>query len=146
MSCRRLAFLVLLLAFPASAHADCIGKAGESFDDQSEEHHINSKSSDVKRFVRLTTGRATIDVKVIDQGNRQSSCQGSARGLEFDIAWTKTGAATRCKTDDEEGPALALHCRMTAFRPGRYFVRIRNNTCGDVVYMLRCRNRHIAPP
>lgn len=144
---RRLAALsiVTLALSAAAASAACIGAAGQSLSGRVFEYSMEPKSDDRARFVRLSSGRATVDVRVIDRSDRVSRCQGDDRGLEFALSSTPGGAQIRCQRDDDEGPAAKLHCRVTIARTGKYYLNIRNPGCRVVEYALRCRNGHVAP-
>ena len=120
--------------------ANCIGRGGQSVDGRAEAHSIGPRKNDFNRYMRLTPGRHTIQVDTQDKG----ACNNSP-GLEFDVGRTPNGTQLRCASDDQEGPADFLNCRITVGQSGTYYIRVRNASRCTISYNLICRNGFHTP-
>jgi hypothetical protein len=131
----------------AAADAACVGRSGQSLNGKVWEYEIGPKRSDFNRFVRMTPGRHTVQVSVIDRSGKIGRCSGNDRGLEFDIGTTPNGEQLRCRPGNEEGPGAILFCQLSITKPGRntYYVRMRNPGCRTITYELVCKNGFIEP-
>lgn len=140
------ALLGSLVLMTSAADAACVGANGQSINGRafSGTIGIGPNRSVTNRFFRLTPGRHTIQAVITAESDINSGCRGDDRGLEYASVLAPGGRTISCRSDDEEGPARKLSCRITASTRGSYYIHIKNPGCREIEYNLICRNGHVA--
>lgn len=140
------AILGLCVLMTTAANAACVGVSGQSINGRAFSGTIGIGPNRIvtNRFFRLTPGRHTIQAMITAESDINSGCRGDNRGLEYTSFVAPGGRTINCRSDDEEGPARKLSCRITVSAKGSYYIHIKNPGCREIEYSLICRNGHVA--